>query len=185
MHLQIRLLFPVLTPITVIVPLSPCVWKHCWQVHCTAIQQCSYDTHQCVFKITSVAPVANHVNKVSDHVQEASTLLSALAAALSNCHLPWPAFLPVHDPLRDAHWGIAAAGLATVHYDSDSIHLSKNPTHLQQVRACLHISAGFHRHAAGYVPSLIVFCSLLCIRLFVALFGASCYVAYAMAPYMS
>ena len=66
-------------------------------------------------------------------LQEASTLLSALAAALSNCRLAWPAFLPVHDPLRDAHWGIGAAGLATVHYDSDSIHLSKNPTRLQQV----------------------------------------------------
>ncbi|KAL0053211.1 hypothetical protein WJX82_002504 [Trebouxia sp. C0006] len=69
--------------------------------------------------------------------QEASTLLSALAAALSNCRLAWPAFLPVHDPLRDAHWGIGAAGLATIHYDSDSIHLSKNPTCLQQVEGQL------------------------------------------------
>ncbi|DBA79153.1 TPA: hypothetical protein ACH3X1_008985 [Trebouxia sp. C0004] len=69
--------------------------------------------------------------------QEASTLLSALAAALSNCRLAWPAFLPVHDPLRDAHWGIGAAGLGTVHYDSDSIHLSKNPTRLQQVEGQL------------------------------------------------
>ena len=94
-----------------------------------------YMTHISVSKRSHQQPsVTNHVNKVCDHVQEASTLLSALAAALSNCHLPWPAFLPVHDPLRDAHWGIAAAGLATVHYDSDSIHLSKNPTHLQQVK---------------------------------------------------
>ena len=78
----------------------------------------------------------NSCFKTGNALQEASTLLSALAAALSNCRLAWPAFLPVHDPLRDAHWGIGAAGLATVHYDSDSIHLSKNPTRLQQVNPC-------------------------------------------------
>ena len=66
-------------------------------------------------------------------MQEASTLLSAMATALSNCHLTWPAFLPVHDPLRNAQCGMGAAGLACVHYDSDSIHLSRNPAHLQQV----------------------------------------------------
>lgn len=68
---------------------------------------------------------------------EGSTLLSALATALSNCRLAWPAFLPVYDPLRDAWWGIAISGLGTIHYDSDSIHISKMPFHLQQVQAVL------------------------------------------------
>ena len=68
---------------------------------------------------------------------EGSTLLSALATALSNCRLPWPAFLPVYDPLRDAWWGIAISGLGTIHYDTDSIHSSKMPFRLQQVQAGL------------------------------------------------
>lgn len=133
-------------------------------------------THVSVSKRSHQQPsVAKHVNKVSDHVQEASTLLSALAAALSNCHLPWPAFLPVHDPLRDAHWGIAAAGLATVHYDSDSIHLSKNPTHLQQVRPvhtsqldCTDLQLDMCQVALPFA----VCCASA--TMFVALFGASC-----------
>lgn len=66
---------------------------------------------------------------------EGSTLLSALATALSNCRLAWPAFLPVYDPLRDAWWGIAISGLGTIHYNSDSIHSSKMPFRLQQVQA--------------------------------------------------
>ena len=66
-------------------------------------------------------------------MQEASTLLSALATALSNCKLTWPALVPVHDPLRDAYWGVAAAANATTHFDTDSIHISRNPTHLQKV----------------------------------------------------
>lgn len=67
------------------------------------------------------------------YLQEASTLLSALATALSNCRLSWPAFLPVHDPLRDAYWGVAVNPTATAYFDTDSIHVSKNPTQLQQV----------------------------------------------------
>lgn len=66
-------------------------------------------------------------------MQEASTLLSGLATALSTCHITWPAFVPVHDPLRDAYWGIAAAANSTAHFDTDSIHISKNPAHLQKV----------------------------------------------------
>ena len=65
-------------------------------------------------------------------LQEASTLLSALATALSNCRLPWPAFLPVHDLLRDAYWGVAVT--PTAYFDTDSIHVSRNPTQLQQVQ---------------------------------------------------
>lgn len=70
------------------------------------------------------------------NMQEASTLLSGLATALSNCRVTWPAFVPVHDPLRDAYWGIAATANTTAHYDTDSIHISKNPTYLQKVSAC-------------------------------------------------
>ena len=64
---------------------------------------------------------------------EASALLSALATALSNCRLTWPAFLPVHDPLRDACWGIAISGHGTIHYDSDSTHSSMWSQKIQQV----------------------------------------------------
>lgn len=80
-------------------------------------------------------------------LQEASTLLSALATALSNCRLTWPAFLPVHDPLRDAHWGIGTLGGSTVHYDTDSIHLSQNPADLQQVLPLLHRALCLASHA--------------------------------------
>lgn len=66
--------------------------------------------------------------------EEASALLSALATALSNCRLVWPAFLPVHDPLRDAWWGIAISGHGTIHYDSDSIHSSNLPPRLLEVQ---------------------------------------------------
>lgn len=65
---------------------------------------------------------------------EGSALLSALATALSNCRLTWPAFLPVHDPLRDACWGIGITGLGTIHYDSDSTHSSNMPDKLLQVQ---------------------------------------------------
>ena len=67
-------------------------------------------------------------------VQEASTLLSALAVALATAGGEWPAFLPVHDGLRDAASGIAVAGCTTAHYASDSIHMSRLPHHLETVR---------------------------------------------------
>jgi hypothetical protein len=40
--------------------------------------------------------------------EEAHTLLSAGAAALSHLKLPWPVYIPVHDALRDAYRGIFA-----------------------------------------------------------------------------
>ncbi|KAL3137852.1 hypothetical protein ABBQ38_005105 [Trebouxia sp. C0009 RCD-2024] len=66
----------------------------------------------------------SYSKRILNPQDEASALLSALATALSNCRLTWPAFLPVHDPLRDACWGIAISGLGTIHYDSDSTHSS-------------------------------------------------------------
>lgn len=76
---------------------------------------CTADSKPCEHVRHSCCPAAQ---------DEASALLSALATALSNCRLTWPAFLPVHDPLRDACWGIAISGLGTIHYDSDSTHSS-------------------------------------------------------------
>lgn len=68
-------------------------------------------------------------------VQEGSTLQSALCAALSNTGCPWPAVIPVHDPLRDACWGAAVTcSGTTAFFDSDSIHISNLPEKLTHVR---------------------------------------------------
>ena len=67
------------------------------------------------------------------HLQEATLLLSALAAALHTCQVSWPAFVPVHDAQRDAHWGIAALQSTTVHLDTDCVHTSGTPVALKQV----------------------------------------------------
>ena len=68
-------------------------------------------------------------------VQEGSTLQSALCTALSSTGCPWPAVLPVHDPLRDACWGAAVtASGTTAFFDSDSVHTSIMPEKLLQVR---------------------------------------------------
>jgi len=67
--------------------------------------------------------------------QEASTLVAALGAAAGACGAPWPALVPVHDPLRDAYWGVAAAGPATVLLESESVHVSQLSGRLQRVRA--------------------------------------------------
>ena len=120
-------------------PRSPCLSSQPWSQSCACLHPClsPHEPSDMMFMSMRVASTPKfcltRLSNSTPLVQEASTLLSALAAALSNCHLAWPAFLPVHDPLRDAYWGIGAAGLATAHYDSDSIHLSKNPSHLQQV----------------------------------------------------
>lgn len=59
--------------------------------------------------------------------------------ALSNCQAPWPAFVPVHDALRDAYWGVAAVGRSSVFFNTDSIHTSSAlPQGLLEVhRMCL------------------------------------------------
>ena len=68
-------------------------------------------------------------------VQEGSTLQSALCAALSNTGCPWPAVIPVHDPLRDACWGAAVTcSGTTAFFDSDSIHISNLSEKLTHVR---------------------------------------------------
>lgn len=61
-------------------------------------------------------------------LQEAHTLLSAGIVALSHVSLPWPLFIPVHDPLRDAYRGAAVtASGAVVHFETDSMHSSSLP----------------------------------------------------------
>ncbi|XP_020524661.1 rab3 GTPase-activating protein catalytic subunit isoform X2 [Amborella trichopoda] len=42
---------------------------------------------------------------------EATKLLGAVAIALSNCGSAWPAFVPVHDPTRNAYNGIENIGM--------------------------------------------------------------------------
>ncbi|MED6109142.1 hypothetical protein PIB30_030927 [Stylosanthes scabra] len=53
---------------------------------------------------------------------EASKLLSAVAIALSNSSSLWPAFVPVHDPTRNAYIGIQNMGTAfTRRFEADRI----------------------------------------------------------------
>lgn len=53
---------------------------------------------------------------------EASKLLSAVAIALSNCSSLWPAFVPVHDPSRNAFIGIQNMGtIFTRRFEADRI----------------------------------------------------------------
>ncbi|KAK2643403.1 hypothetical protein Ddye_025166 [Dipteronia dyeriana] len=53
---------------------------------------------------------------------EASKLLSAIAIALSNCSSLWPAFVPVHDPSRNAYIGIQNLGTVfTRRFEADRI----------------------------------------------------------------
>ncbi|TKY56514.1 Rab3 GTPase-activating protein catalytic subunit [Spatholobus suberectus] len=53
---------------------------------------------------------------------EASKLLSAVAVALSNCSSLWPAFVPVHDPSREAYIGIQNMGtIFTRRFEADRI----------------------------------------------------------------
>ena len=63
--------------------------------------------------------------------------MAALGAAAGACGAPWPALVPVHDPLRDAYWGVGAAGGASVHLDSDSVHVSQPPDRLMQAHSVL------------------------------------------------
>ena len=60
-------------------------------------------------------------------------LVSALAVASASSRFPLPCFVPVHDGLRDAYWGIGrAADITTRHYEADSVHISNPPPQLLQ-----------------------------------------------------
>ena len=93
-------------------------------------------------------------------MQEGATLLSALAAALSATRCPWPGCIPMHDPLRDAHWGVApTASGATAFLDSDSVHISSPPAKLLRARLPLPRTLS-HNHQLMTCPS--VHQSVLC-----------------------
>lgn len=86
----------------------------------------------------SLAAVASYLDVYVFMSQtEGATLLSALSLALSACGAPWPAFVPVHDALRNAWQGVAALAGASVFFDSDSVHTGAPPPHLLQVRRTL------------------------------------------------
>ena len=70
-----------------------------------------------------------------DMQDEAATLVSALDLALAACGAPWPAFVPVHDALRDAWRGVAAPAGTAAFFDCDSLHSGAPPPRLLQVRA--------------------------------------------------
>ena len=62
-------------------------------------------------------------------------LVSALAVASASSRFLLPCFVPVHDGLRDAYWGIGrAADITTRHYEADSVHISSPPPRLLQAR---------------------------------------------------
>ena len=50
-----------------------------------------------------------------------------------NVRVPWPAFVPVHDALRDAYDGVAVTDEGTVRFSTDSIHSSYLPMRLTKV----------------------------------------------------
>lgn len=85
-------------------------------------------------------------------VQEAHTLLSAAAVALSHARTPWPLLLPVQDGVRDAYRGVAvtpaAGGEATFKFDSDSLHSSRLAPGLLRLDSQLLLFAR-HLSAAG------------------------------------
>lgn len=67
---------------------------------------------------------------------EGQALITALSIALSNSKVAWPAFVPVHDALRDAVAGIAAVGRQSVILHADgmpAIRTAKQPPALLQV----------------------------------------------------
>lgn len=83
----------------------------------------------------------------TSHEQEAHTLLSAAAVALSHARITWPLLVPVHDAVRDAYQGVAVGpGGCTLRLDSDSLHASRLPGGLLQPREQLLLLA---RQLAG------------------------------------
>ena len=80
------------------------------------------------------------------HMQgEGQALVSALAIALSNSRVGWPAFVPVHDALRDAVAGVAAVGRRSVLLHADgmpAIRAAKQPPALLQARHVFRVAPG-------------------------------------------
>ncbi|BDA43382.1 Rab3 GTPase-activating protein catalytic subunit [Coccomyxa sp. Obi] len=82
--------------------------------------------------------------------QEGSTLRSALGVALAATGSPWPAFVPMHDPLRDAYWGVAATCQSSFAFlETDSVHISQLPPQLLRVDGLLSL---FSQRLAAHAP---------------------------------
>lgn len=82
-------------------------------------------------------------------VQEASTLLSAAAVALSEFPKPLPIFLPIQNVFRDAYRGVAIVEERTVFFETDSSHLTQQPEHLRSVIGQLQV---FAKQLYRYAP---------------------------------
>ena len=88
-------------------------------------------------RLLHAVPGAEHTVLPAVSQSEGQTLISALGVALSNCRVAWPAFVPVHDALRDAVAGIAAVGRRSVILHADgmpALRTPKQPPELLQVR---------------------------------------------------
>eukprot|EP00210_Caulerpa_lentillifera_P009696 g9251.t1 len=79
--------------------------------------------------------------------QEASTVLSAAAVALSEFSRSIPVFIPIQDSYRDAYKGIAVAHGHSIFFDVDSSHMTQVPDHLRSVLGQLQV---FSRQLTGY-----------------------------------
>jgi len=83
---------------------------------------------------TPPPPHFTAMSVVKLELQEAHLLMSALSVAASSSGFQLPCFLPVHDGMRDSHWGFALApGGTTRHFEVDSVHISNPPRHLLAV----------------------------------------------------
>ncbi|KAK9816392.1 hypothetical protein WJX74_004148 [Apatococcus lobatus] len=81
--------------------------------------------------------------------EEASSMRSALATAMAAANAPWPAFIPVHEPSRDAWQGITACNGVTCLLETDSVRLSRLPVRLCQVSGQLQ---AFAEQLQPYAP---------------------------------
>jgi len=81
--------------------------------------------------------------------QEASTLMSALAVALSSSRTPWPAFIPLHSIYRQRYIGIRT-GKVPQFFESESTQSATVPTSLQRVEGHLKM---FAEALAQHAPS--------------------------------
>jgi hypothetical protein len=93
-------------------------------------------------------------------LQEAHTLLSAAAVALSHARISWPLLIPVHDAVRDGHRGVAvgplSAGAATFRLDADSLHSSRLAPGLLRLDRQLELFA--RQLAAAAAPAAAAAC---------------------------
>lgn len=69
---------------------------------------------------------------------------------LGSAGIGWPAFIPVHDSLRDAYRGVSAADGGSVFFETDSVS-SNRPKHLLKVTLSIVLSALSLRSAVCFL----------------------------------